>query len=157
MRQRLLLLPCDEGGTPHGAAVAVPEPAHRGWRRVGGTSKAMVRLGLCSERRGWTPHHHGDKKLVSKCCFFCFGGFLSLYFPKAPNMTRDPLVAPSWAHRKPSEEHKQPLSCGLCFPLAIFSYEYEEFPPSNNTKDPSGKESIYNKKRKEKKQQQDGK
>lgn len=50
-----------------------------------------------------------------------------------------------------SEEHKQPLSCGLCFPLAIFSYEYEEFPPSNNTMDPSGKESIYNKKRKEKK------
>lgn len=94
MRQRLLLLPCDEGGTPHGAAVAVPEPAHRGWRRVGGTSKAMVRLGLCSERRGWTPHHHRDKKLVSKCCFFCFGGFLSLYFPKAPNMTRDPLLHP---------------------------------------------------------------
>lgn len=45
-----------------------------------------------------------------------------------------------------SEEHKQLLSCGLCFPLPIFSHEYEEFPPSNNTEDLSGKESIYNKK-----------
>lgn len=30
VRQRLLLLTCDEGGAPHRAAVAVPKPTNRG-------------------------------------------------------------------------------------------------------------------------------
>lgn len=78
VRQRVLLLTCDEGGAPHRAAVAVPKPAHRGWRWVGGAAEAMVWLSLCSERRGRAPHHHGDRIIVSKCsltevsvCFVC--------------------------------------------------------------------------------------
>lgn len=67
VRQRVLLLTCDEGGAPHRAAVTVPKPAHRGWRGVRGATEAMVGLGLCSERWGWAPHRHGDRKLVSEC------------------------------------------------------------------------------------------
>lgn len=48
----MLLLTRDEGGAPHRAAVAVPEPAHGGRGRVRGAAEAMVGLGLCSERRG---------------------------------------------------------------------------------------------------------
>lgn len=78
VRQRGLLLTWDEGGAPHRAAVAVPEPAHRRGRWVRGAAEAMVWLGLCSERWGWAPHHHGDRKSVSECTLigrsvcFCF-------------------------------------------------------------------------------------
>ncbi len=79
MWQRVLLLTCDEGGAPHRAAVTVSEPAHRGWRWVRGAAEAMVWLSLCSERRGWAPHHHNDRKLVSESSLIggsvCFGVF----------------------------------------------------------------------------------
>lgn len=65
VRQRVLLLTCDEGGAPHRAAMAVSEPTHRGWWWIWGAAEAMVGLGLCSERRGWAPHHHSNGKLVS--------------------------------------------------------------------------------------------
>lgn len=75
VRQRVLLLTRDEGGAPHRAAVAVPEPAHRGWWRIRGAAEAMIGLCLCGERRGWAPHHHGDKDLISwleGVCLFWF-------------------------------------------------------------------------------------
>lgn len=86
MRQRVLLLTCDEGGAPHRAAVAVPEPAHRGWRWVRGAAEAMVWLSLCSERRGWAPHHHSDRKLVSECALI--GGTVCFVFPKGTKVDK---------------------------------------------------------------------
>lgn len=90
VRQWVLLLTCDEGGAPHRAAVAVPEPAHRGWRRVRGAAEAMVWLGLCSERRGWAPHRHGDRKLVSECALIGGSVCFVLFFPRAQMPTWDP-------------------------------------------------------------------
>lgn len=52
VRQRVLLLTRNEGGAPHRAAVAVPEPTHRGRGWVRSAAESMVGLGLCSERRG---------------------------------------------------------------------------------------------------------
>lgn len=115
MRQWVLLLPCDEGGAPHWAAVAVPEPAHRGWWGVGGAAKAMVRLSLCSERRGRAPHHHGQRKSVSEC----------LFFPQ--KMARDPLLfsathteIPCLWEMRLFGPHQQHLSCvPLCCKLPV--------------------------------------
>lgn len=63
-----LLLARNEGGAPHRTAVAVPKPTHRRRRRVRGAPEPVVRLGLCGERGGRTPHHHGDN-------FFSLLGF----------------------------------------------------------------------------------
>lgn len=80
VRQWVLLLPRDEGGTPHGTAVAVPEPAHSGWWWwVGGAPETMVRLCLCGERWGWAPHCQRDKKVVSKCSLI--SGSIGFVFP----------------------------------------------------------------------------
>lgn len=50
--RRVLLLTCDEGGPPHGAAVAIPQPAYRRGARIWCRTEPVLRLGLCCERRG---------------------------------------------------------------------------------------------------------
>lgn len=125
MRQRVLLLTCDEGGAPHGAAVAVPEPTHRGWRWVWGAAEAMVGLSLCSERRGWAPHHHSKRKLVFECTLM--GGSVSFVCPRSTQIDKGSTVFSEtcwdtliwkWLKRLFEPQHHF-LSCvWICFKLS---------------------------------------
>lgn len=77
MGQRGLLLPRDKGGAPHGAAVAVPEPAYGGRRRVRGATEPVVRLGLSGERRSGAPHRGADGPIRSVLGPLCEEGGLT--------------------------------------------------------------------------------
>lgn len=64
-RLLLLLLACDESGSPHRTAVAGPEPAHRSGRGERSRTEPVIWFSVRGQGRRRTPHCHDSEQLLN--------------------------------------------------------------------------------------------